>query len=301
MTPKGATPQTQASFAVIRERIAQHLASRLGSKAATLDTAERFQRLGLDSIGTAAMLIELGQWLGRALSPTLAWQYPTPDALAGYLSGASADPPQSPASSLRGTQRPAVDESIAIIGMACRFPKAPDLRAYWELLRDGVSAVTEVPPERWSLDEFYDPDPAAPGKTNSKWGGFLSFVDTFDPGFFGISPREAVHMDPQQRLSLELSWEALEDARIAPLSLRDSRTGVFLGAMWVDYARLLSGAAEDIVQHTATGQDASILSGRVSYSLGLNGPSLSVGTASSSSLVAVHLACQSLQIGRAHV
>ncbi|MGB1015070.1 MAG: type I polyketide synthase, partial [Nannocystaceae bacterium] len=153
-----------------------------------------------------------------------------------------------------------------------------------------------VPASRWSVDAYYDQNPETPGKINTRWGGFLDDIAGFDPNFFGISPREAKQMDPQQRLALELCWEGLEDAQIAPGSLRGSRTGVFFGSMWEEYARLCTGA-QAIVQHTATGQNSSILPARVSYTLGLNGPSLVVNTACSSSLVAVHLACQSLLWG----
>jgi acyl transferase domain-containing protein len=162
-------------------------------------------------------------------------------------------------------------------------------------LCEGGDAVREVPEDRWDLRSFYDADTAAAGKMSTRWGGFLEHVDRFDAQFFGISPREAIQMDPQQRLMLELSWEALEDAGILPDTLRGSRTGVFFGAMWNDYARLCP--TETIAQHTATGQDSSIIPARTSYALGLEGPSIAVNTACSSSSVAIHLACQSLHAG----
>lgn len=278
------------SLQELRVKVLSQLAARVGKEAAALEPRERFVHLGLDSIAATTMLEALGAELGRSLSPTLAWEHPTPEALARHLAGVS---PDSGATIHRST----TEEPIALVGMACRFPKAADLRAYWQLLADGVDAIGEVPGDRWEVDAFYDPDPAAPGKMNSRWGGFLADIAGFDPGFFGISPREAKQMDPQQRLALELSWEALEDAGIAPERLRGRRCGVFFGAMWADYEQLLSGSAEAIVQHTATGQNASIVPARVSHTLGLMGPSMVVNTACSSSLVAVHLAAHSLRRG----
>ena len=127
-------------------------------------------------------------------------------------------------------------EPIAIVGMACRFPGAPDVESFWKLLRDGSSAVREVPPDRWDIDRYYDPDPDQPGKMNTRQGGFLDRIDLFEPQFFGISPREAVAMDPQQRLLLEVAWEALESAGQAPDALMGSKTGVFVGVTAHDYA-----------------------------------------------------------------
>lgn len=191
------------------------------------------------------------------------------------------------------------NEPIAIVGMACRFPggaNSPD--QFWQLLQNGVDAITEVPASRWSLEEYYDPDPDAPGKVASRWAGFIDDVDRFDPQFFGISPREAVSMDPQQRLVLEVGWEALENAGYAPDKLSGSRTGVFMGICNNDYFQLLTAAGEENLDtYTATGGAHSVASGRLSYILGLQGPSLSVDTACSSSLVAIYLAVQSLRAG----
>jgi acyl transferase domain-containing protein/protein-L-isoaspartate O-methyltransferase len=190
-------------------------------------------------------------------------------------------------------------EPVAIIGLACRFPGGSNSpEAYWRMLQNGVDAVTEVDPSRWDVNAYFDPDPDAPGKIASKWGGFIDDVDKFDPHFFGISPREAVSMDPQQRLMLEVGWEALEHAGYAPDKLMGTRTGVFVGICNSDYAQMLmSGDPENIDAYVSTGNAHSVASGRISYLLGLQGPSLSVDTACSSSLVAVHLAVQSLRNG----
>ncbi|PYQ39698.1 MAG: short-chain dehydrogenase, partial [Acidobacteria bacterium] len=189
-------------------------------------------------------------------------------------------------------------EPIALIGLACRFPGGADPEAFWRLLHEGGDAITEIPPDRWDVDAYYDPDPDAPGKMYTRQGGFIGAVDGFDPQFFGIAPREAVSMDPQQRLLLEVAWEALENAGQAPDRLAGSRTGVFIGIASSDYATLLlraEGHLGWIDAYRASGAAHSVASGRLSYVLGLQGPSMSVDTACSSSLVAVHLACQSLR------
>ncbi|MFP2928747.1 type I polyketide synthase, partial [Pyxidicoccus sp. 3LG] len=190
-------------------------------------------------------------------------------------------------------------EPIAVVGMGCRMPggvKSP--AEFWELLSQGRDAIGEQPPDRWDIEAFYDADRNASGKTYVRQGGFIGSVDTFDSLFFGIAPREAIQMDPQQRLALELAWEALEDAGVRPETLRDTSTGVFLSACWNDYATLKHKAGTHIIeQHTATGDHLSIISNRISFVLGLNGPSMTVDTACSSSLTTVHLACQSLRSG----
>ncbi|MBW4570590.1 MAG: type I polyketide synthase [Tolypothrix carrinoi HA7290-LM1] len=191
-------------------------------------------------------------------------------------------------------------EPIAIIGIGCRFPGgADDPDAFWRLMRDGVDAMVEVPHDRWNINDFYDPDPDAQGKMYTRMGGFLQQqVDQFDPLFFGISPREAASIDPQQRLLLEVSWEALERAGIAPKSLVNSRTGVFVGIGQNDYAQLqLNSGNTHISAYDGTGNGFCFASGRLSYILGLQGPSVSMDTACSSSLVAIHLACKSLRTG----
>lgn len=187
-------------------------------------------------------------------------------------------------------------DPIAIIGIGCRFPgQVSDTDSFWNLLRNGVDAVTEVPLSRWDNAEHYDPDPEAPRKISTKHGAFIDDVDLFDPEFFGISPREAASIDPQHRLLLETSWEAIEGAGIAPSSLYQSSTGVFLGVCNQDYALLINEARGDIEAYHGTGNSLGAAAGRLSYLLGLQGPSMIIDTACSSSLVALHLACQSLR------
>jgi acyl transferase domain-containing protein/NADPH:quinone reductase-like Zn-dependent oxidoreductase/NAD(P)-dependent dehydrogenase (short-subunit alcohol dehydrogenase family)/acyl carrier protein len=187
-------------------------------------------------------------------------------------------------------------EPIAVIGMACRFPGGGETpKAFWQLLCDGVDAIEEVPADRWNIEDYYDADPTAPGKMNTRWGGFLPKVDEFDAEFFGISPREAIRVDPQHRLLLEVAWEALEDAGLPPSQIAQTKTGVYVGAIGSDYALLQCKDPGGMDVFTGTGGSHAILANRLSYFLNLNGPSIALDTACSSSLVTVHLACQSLR------
>ncbi len=188
-------------------------------------------------------------------------------------------------------------EPIAIVGMGCRIPGGiVDAKTYWDLLTEGRDVVGEVPPERWDVDAYYDPDPSVPGKSRTKAGGFLTDIEGFEPSFFGMSPREATGLDPQQRLLLEVAWEALEDAAIPADRLDGSLTGVFVGITSMDYAQRIDvadPARSDI--YLATGTALNAAAGRVSFTLGLQGPCMAIDTACSSSLVAIHTACQSLR------
>src|SRR6478752_5510991 len=197
-----------------------------------------------------------------------------------------------------GTPVPSVaPEPIALIGMGCRLPGGivgPE--SYWDFLVGGGDGISEVPSDRWDADEFYDPDPAVPGRMTTKWGGFISDVAGFDAEFFGISPREAQATDPQQRALLEVAWEALEHAGIPPDSLAGSRTAVMAGLSTMDYMLVSVERRAEIDAYLSTGIPHSSAVGRISYLLGLRGPAVAVDTACSSSLVAVHLACQSLRL-----
>ncbi len=192
-------------------------------------------------------------------------------------------------------------EAIAIVGLACRFPGGADTpEAFWQNLWGGVDAIDEIPPERWLVDDYYDPTAGVPGKSNSRWAGLVRGLDMFDPAFFRIAPREAAFIDPQQRMSLETAWEALESAGVPADKLAGTRTGVFLGIAQQDYgtiAALLAHGAPVHSPFSSTGVANSIAANRISYELDLRGPSVSIDTACSSSLVAIHLACDSLRKG----
>ncbi len=261
-----------------------------------------FFDLGMDSLMAVELRRRIEQGVGKEIPATLAMDHPRLSDVADYLlgevlglteQGAADTRPQLMSAATTGT-----DEPIAIVAVSCRFPGAADPEAFWELLSGGVDAIREVPEDRFDIDEFYDPDPDAPGKIYSRFGGFLDGIDGFDPEFFGISPREAVWIEPQQRLMLETVWEGLERAGLSPAALRGSRTGIFVGVAANEYAHLLSAESVDkIAPHFITGNALNAISGRVAFALGLEGPAVAVDTACSSSLVAVHQACQALHSG----
>ncbi|MBX7222441.1 MAG: amino acid adenylation domain-containing protein [Blastocatellia bacterium] len=289
------------------------------------------QTLGFDSLLAVELKETLSEAFNFPFSATLVFDYPTINALAGFLSEHIAAHP--PKVAVSGTQAPqpclekagslptelrsvsqesdaenlvfktnttTFETAIAIVGIGCRFPGGVNsAKDFWEFLRNGTDAISEIPAERWDVDALFDPEPGKPGKIYTKCGGFLSEIDRFDPYFFRISPREAVVMDPQHRLLLETAWEALENAGIAPADLSGSPTGVFVGISGNDY--LFYGRdfleLDQVDVHSATAGDLCIAANRLSYFFNFLGPSFAVDTACSSSLVAVHQACQSLKTG----
>lgn len=287
----------------LRDWLAERVAELARLDSSEIDHDRPIDEYGLGSRDAVMISGELEDLLDVELPATLVWDHPTIGDLANRLAGPAAAAPSEPTAGFRGTPRddreePAEGrEPIAVVGIGCRFPGgATDPDRFWQLLTAGHDAVTEVPPGRWDAFTAGATPDGVP-----RWGGFLEDVAGFDAGFFGISPREARLMDPQQRILLEVAWEALEHAGVAPASLRGSATGVFVGLSAQDYGHLTLADPDAAEAWTATGAAGSIAANRLSYLLDLRGPSLVVDTACSSSLVAVHQAMRSLEARESQV
>ncbi|WP_218003942.1 type I polyketide synthase [Nocardia pneumoniae] len=282
---------------VVREQVAGVLGHISGD---AIDPTAPFSEIGFDSLAGVEFRNRLAKATGVQLPSTLVFDHPTAAAVAAFVRSRVDEATETDAGRpARVTRRIRTDEPIAIVGMSCRYPggiASPD--GLWELVASGADAIGEFPTDRgWDLDRLFDPDPDHPGTSYLDRGGFLSGMADFDAGFFGIGPREAAAMDPQQRLLLEASWEALEHAGIDPSSLRGSDTGVFTGVSYQDYEEIAKAAGSVAEGYIGTGSTSSVLTGRVAYTFGFEGPAVTVDTACSSSLVAIHLACQALRQG----
>ena len=256
-----ASPCTDGySASVIEKWLVDKLSDLLGVAPDEIDVCEPFASYGMGSTEAVSLSGELGDWLGQKVPADLAYEFATIETLARHLSGATGKSPSGP--DPRGEMK---SDPIAIIGIGCRFPGSSGPQEFWQSIRDGLDAITEVPADRFDLDEVYDSDPTVAGKVNTRWGGFVDQVDQFDPQFFGISPREAARMDPQQRLLLEVTWEALEDAGQAAEKLTGSSTGIFVGISNNDYGRTQFSDFSRIDAYAGTGNALSIAANRISY------------------------------------
>lgn len=271
----------------------------------SVDRRMGFVELGMDSLMGIELRNVLQQHLGEdaILSTSIVFNYPSIRSLSEYIAREHiGSPNQSPHSSMslvsKAHQR--TEDAIAIIGCGLRFPGGiRSLDSFWKVLRAGGIVVGDIPMTRWDAERYYDPDPERPGMMNTRWAGIMDDIDRFDAKFFGISPREAIKMDPQHRIILETVWEAIENAAIPASNLAKSATGVYVGIGSNDYASLLSRhqTLEDIDAYLASGNAQQLVAGRVSHFFDFQGPSLAIDTACSSSMVALHLACESLRSG----
>ncbi|QNP75021.1 SDR family NAD(P)-dependent oxidoreductase [Streptomyces roseirectus] len=300
------------------ELLRELIAAETGLDAAELDEDAPFERYGIDSLMITKLNRELERHFAN-LSKTLFFEYTNLGELADYFAERHAgelseestpEPPPAAATRIVRRTRPTTpaettdpadsDDAIAVVGLAGRYPGADDLDEFWANLSEGRDSITEIPKDRWDSARWYDPDPSAPGLAHTRWGGFLRDVDRFDPLFFGISPRQAELMDPQERLFLQNAWHLLEDAGYRRAELAGRPVGVYVGVMYGEYQ--FHGALDALRGgRPLTGSSFATIANRVSHALDLSGPSMALDTMCSSSLTAIHLACESLRKGESEL
>ncbi len=330
MSPAKVAPAPSADLRrLVLAGLVDEASAQLKVSADDLDPDVELTEYGFDSIGFTQFANRLNDRFDLELTPTLFFEYPTLDGLAGHLSEAEtgsmaaalgaalpAEPEQEepvleqepvpepparraiaePRSTAPVAQQP-VDDLVAIIGMSAQFPGAPDVDAFWQVLKEGRDCICEVPPERWDWRAYWGDPLSEPGKGNAKWGGFIEGIAAFDAPFFGVSAPEARMMDPQQRLLLTQAWRVMEDAGYAPSALAGSKTGVFIGTADTGYSRLISQAGVGIEGYSMTALAPSLGPNRISYTYDFHGPSVAVETACSSALIAVHRAVEAIRSG----
>jgi amino acid adenylation domain-containing protein len=293
--PAPAAPRASSGPSPSRGAIIGWLAAKvahpLGVRPDDIDISAPLAGFGIGSLQAVRLAGELEEWLGRKLAPTLLYDYPTIDSLAGFLAGQSTG-----AAAVPPAGAPSIGnrEPIAIVGIACRFPGADGPAAFWELLRSGTEAIGEVPDARWTAEDLH-------GLDFPRRSGFLKSIDRFDAAFFHIAPREAIFLDPQQRMLLEVAWEALEDAGQVPDRLAGTAVGVFIGISTNDYAFIQVKRGGAAIGHRVTGNSGSIAANRISHFFDFRGPSVAIDTACSSSLVATLYACRSIWDGESEL
>ncbi len=297
----------KADEAALTTWLAAWLADQLQIEVHQIDREQPFADYGLTSIIAVKLARALGEWLGQPIPATLLWNFPTIGTLVDQLVCAATHPastanplPAPPNNRPFRTPQVPIPEPIALVGIGCRFPGGANTpEQFWQLLRNGVDTVGALPVSRWPVDQYYDSTPHTPGKMIMRAGSFLEGIEHFDAQFFGIPPLEAATIDPQQRLLLEVAWEALEHANLAADQLRESRTGVYVGAFWDDYSahHLYQAEPDQIDSYRLLSHLRGMSAGRLAYLLGFHGPAMQLDTACSSSLLAVHLACQALRSG----
>ncbi|QMV14111.1 non-ribosomal peptide synthetase/type I polyketide synthase [Vibrio spartinae] len=304
---RAAEQHHRVDAARLRRWLAQAISQQTGVVQNTISDRQAFSDFGLDSRDLGSLSGALEQWLGRELSATIFYEYPTVGALVSAMTSSGTSLAQKNISGTVGqhvAEPVAARDGIAVVGMSCRFPGATTPEAFWTQCLQSGNQFETIPVSRFDAGQYLQvvsqKEALSPQTIYMDKGAFIRDVEQFDAGLFGISGREAVSMDPQQRLLLELSWQALEDAGIAPDSLSDSNTGVYIGLSNNDYQKILADS-ERVGPWGATGNATSVAAGRLSYTLGLRGPAMVVDTACSSALVAVHLACQALRNGEADV